>query len=107
MKWYVKPFALIHKIVGAVIVAILGTTFFLGIAGLVIGVLGLFLAALGYTALWGILFFICATIGWSLIGMIRLIDPSYAKNKKSATDNVAEKVTELTGDLRTMAKDHL
>lgn len=107
MKWYVKPFALIHKIIGAVTVAVLGTTFFLGIAGLAVGALGLFLAAVGYTALWGILFFICMVVGWTIIGMIRLLDPTYAKDKKSATDTVAEQVSELTGDLRKMAREHV
>lgn len=107
MKWYVKPFALIHKIIGAAIATILGTTFFLGLSGLIVGALGLILAAVVYTVLWGILFFLCVVIGGAIIGMIRLLDPTYAKDKKSATDTVAKQVTEITGDLRKMAREHV
>lgn len=107
MKWYLAPLVLVHRIVGATITAIIGSTFFLGVAGLILGILAVLLASLGYALLWVILFFVCFAIGWSMVAIIRIFDPEYAKDKKPLTEALTECAGEVSGDLRKMAKDHL
>lgn len=107
MKILAKPFILIHKIVGYGIIAVLGTTFFLGVAGAFLGLLALIFASIGYAILWGILFFLCFLLGWALVNFVRIFDSEYAVKATMPTQEVSNTVTEVTGDLRKMAQEAL
>ena len=101
------PFKILHRVLGALMAAVMIATLALGAVALILAVIGLIAAAIAGGIVWLAFAFVCAVVGSALLALVRVFDPEYMQGRDNAATTILKTVKSRGDDLQSMARDHL